>query len=86
MLTQKDLTLLSQTFATKAELRHEISRLEEKMMTREEGNRLYKLVDTVLGEVKAMREEQAVHAYRHDRTDERLDKIEQAVFVSDSKD
>lgn len=51
----------------------------EKFVTKEDNHRVLNLVDEVLGEVKAMRQEQAMHTGSHQRMDEELDSYDKRI-------
>lgn len=80
MLTGDDIKKLMAVFTTKAELKLEIARLEEKMVTKDEFNSKFDGVmnklDAVYGEVKDVRQEQKAHYAQHDRINERLERLE----------
>ncbi len=82
MLTSEDIQKLFKIFATKEDLRSLKEELEEKMATKEDSNRILRLVDQVLGEVKAMRIEQSAHSVRHDDVEERVTKIEKIPVIA----
>lgn len=82
MLTTKDIDKLMAVFATKHDLEELERRMEEKFATKEDHDRVMNLVDKVLGEVKAMREEQAAHQLAHDDIQERFAKIETTSAVT----
>jgi len=79
MLTKKDINLLVEHFVTRTEFDQAINRIEEKMVTKKENNKLYDLVDKVLGEVKAMRQEQTINSQRFDDTDEEIGDLKKRV-------
>ncbi|MBI2011526.1 hypothetical protein HYS91_02040 [Candidatus Daviesbacteria bacterium] len=72
ILTPDDIVNLTEVFATKEEMRQMEENIREEMMTKEVGNKILNAVDSVLGEVKAMREEQVMHVGSHQRIDEKL--------------
>lgn len=78
MITDEDIKKIAKKFATKndltlemiktrAEFKKDLTELEHKFDKK--FDRILNLTDAVLGEVKAMREEQAAHAQRHDDID-----------------
>lgn len=73
-LTQADIELLNKTFATKDEVRdivqQELRNQVGALPTREE---FFDAMDQLMGEVKAMREEQALGKQRIDDAEETLD-------------
>ncbi|GEM_PF-6844569 len=79
MLTKKDINLPVEHFVTRTEFDQAINRIEEKMVTKKENNKLYDLVDKVLGEVKAMRQEQTINSQRFDDTDEEIGDLKKRV-------
>lgn len=70
MLTISDIKKLTEVFATKQELQE----LREVVATKDDFRKVMTAVDNVFGEVKAMREEQAMHFQSHE--DNRLEHIE----------
>ena len=76
MLTEDDFKKLVQLFATKEELRQELEKIREEMATKDELRKVMTVLDKVLHEVLAMRQEQDIHVQKHRDIDERLDKIE----------
>jgi len=80
MITDEDINKLLTIFATKEELRQ----LEERMNNniKDQSNMILTLVDKVLVEVKATREEQAVHFATHDDINTRLDRLESVTGIS----
>lgn len=64
MISADDFKKLVDTFVTKFEFKEEI----EKLVTKEDNERVLRLVDTVLGELKTMRQEQAAHFQQHEDT------------------
>ena len=82
MITGDDVVKLSQVFATKEEFRLMEERMTEKFATKDQWNLVMNLVDKVLVEVKAMREEQAVHFSIHEEVNQRLDKLESVTGIS----
>lgn len=57
-------------------LRSEVEEIKEKMATKDDLRDVKGIAEEVLGEVKAMREEQAAHNQQHEDTDQRLDNHE----------
>ncbi len=80
MLTTADIKKLIDVFATKGELRSEINKIREEMVTKEEFHvkldHVMDTLDAVYSEVRDKRIEQDMHVAEHDRIDERLDKLE----------
>lgn len=72
MLTKSDIQLLIDNFVTKSEFNQAIDRLEEKMVTKVDHDRIMTTLDAVLTEVRAIREEFAMHAQRHEDVDEKI--------------
>lgn len=79
MLTKKDIELLIENFVTRTEFDQAIERLEEKMATKEDINRVMTTLDAVLGEVKAMRMEQSANSQRFDDHDKEIKGIKMQV-------
>lgn len=79
MLTKKDIELLIEHFVTRTEFDQAIERLEEKMATREDINRVMTTLDAVLGEVKAMRIEQSANSQRFDDHDQEISGLKNSV-------
>lgn len=79
MLTKKDIELLLEHFVTRTEFDQAIERLEEKMATKTDIDRVMTTLDIVLGEVKAMRMEQAANSQRFDDTDKEIDGLKKRV-------
>jgi hypothetical protein len=72
MLTQDDIIKMKEVFATKQDLADLREDLTEKMATKEQFNQVMNGVDTVIGELKAFREEQAAHFLKHEEIDQDL--------------
>lgn len=70
MLTNDDIKKMMDVFATKQDLKN----LREEMATKDELREVTTAVDNVFGEVKAMREDQAMHFQSHE--DNRVEHIE----------
>lgn len=64
MLTTDDLKKLIQLFATKEELRQELEKIREEMVTKYELRKVMTVLDKVLHEVLAMRQEQNFHVQK----------------------
>jgi hypothetical protein len=83
MLTKKDIELLLEHFVTRTEFENAITRIEEKMVTKEEisasHNSIMSTLDAVLGEVKAMRQEQIINSHRFDDTDKEIGGLKKRV-------
>lgn len=79
MLTKKDIDLLLEHFATRSEFDQAIERLEEKMATKTDINRVMTTLDAVLGEVKAMRQEQIINSQRLNDHDEEINGVKKRV-------
>jgi hypothetical protein len=83
MLTKKDIELLVENFITRTEFESAISRIEEKMVTKDEisesHNSLMNTLDTVLGEVKAMRQEQTINSQRFNDHDKEINEVKKRV-------
>ncbi|MEK7581210.1 MAG: hypothetical protein AAB512_02910 [Patescibacteria group bacterium] len=73
MLSKSDIKNLIEVFATKAEFHSEISQIREDMVTKGHVNKVMDKLDSVLTEVKDIRQEQQAHYSQHDRIDTRLD-------------
>lgn len=75
MLTKQDINLLLEHFVTKTEFNQTIERLEEKMATKEDQDRVMTTLDQVLKEVIAFRQEQAAHFQQHEDTNNEIKNI-----------
>lgn len=85
MLTVGDIKKLIEVFATKQDL----NEFREEVATKEEQRQIMTLVDSVLGEVKTMRDEQAIHFQDHEdnrkfhkEIDSRVKRIESIPIVA----
>ncbi|MCL5785020.1 MAG: hypothetical protein M1142_06750 [Patescibacteria group bacterium] len=85
MLTLDDIKKLTEVFTT----RQDLEKLQEEMATKNDWREVMTMVDNVLGEVKAMREEQTAHYQQHEDIDQeitgikrRLDKVENDRAIS----
>lgn len=65
MLTATDIKLLVETFKTRAEADEDLRRLEEKMATKYDFRKVMTVLDIVLKEVLAMRQEQTFHTQEY---------------------
>lgn len=88
MITDADITKLKKEFATKEdllrtkfELEDRIGKIEENMATKDDFRRVMTVLDKVLKEVLAMRQEQTMHVENHRRINDRLDAIEKVPAV-----
>ena len=79
MLNEKDIELLLEHFVTKTEFNQTIERLEEKMATKEDQNRVMTTLDQVLKEVIAVRQEQAAHFQQHEDTNNDIKDLKKRV-------
>ena len=79
MLNEKDIELLLEHFVTKTEFNQTIERLEEKMATKEDQNRVMTTLDQVLKEVIAVRQEQAAHFHQHEDTNNDIKDLKKRV-------
>jgi len=79
MLTKKDIDLLLEHFITRTEFDQAMERLEEKMATKTDIDRVMTTLDAVLGEVKAIRQEQTINSQRFDDTDQELSGLRKRV-------
>ncbi len=79
MLTKTDINKLVEVFATKDELHSELGKIREEMATKGHFNKVMDKLDSVLTEVKDIRQEQQAHYSQHDRIDNRLDLLETRV-------
>lgn len=89
MITDADVKKLKKEFATKEdllrtkfELEDGIGKIEENMATRDDFRRVMTVLDKVLKEVLAMRQEQTMHVEDHRRIGARLDAIEKVPAVA----
>lgn len=82
MLSDEDVQKMLTVFATKQDIKELKEELTEKMATKEEQNRVYNLVDKVLGEVKSMRMEQAANYQRDQDLEVRVEKIERIPVIA----
>ncbi len=82
MLTVDDIKKLVEVFATKEDLKQEVANLVGKEEFDQFKDDIFTKIDKVYGEVKAMREEQSMHSFRHDDTEKRLDAIESTPTVA----
>lgn len=78
MLTADDFKKLIQVFATKGELQE----MREEMATKEDFRKVMTVLDKVLKEVLAMRQEQTFHVQKHTDIDYRLDAMERVPAVA----
>ena len=76
MLTEDDYKKLLQFFPTKEEVRQELQKIREEMATKDDFRTVMTVLDKVLKEVLAMRQEQTMHVEDHRRIDTRLDILE----------
>lgn len=89
MITDADITKLKKEFATKEdllrtkfELEDRIGKIEENMTTKDDFRRVMTVLDKVLKEVLAMRQEQTMYVEDHRRINDRLDAIEKVPAVA----
>ncbi len=82
MITADDLGKLVQTFPTKAELKQELEKIREETASKDDLRKVMTVLDKVLKEVLAMRQEQSFHVGAHDEINRRLDVIEEAPAVA----
>lgn len=75
-LKKADQAILKGVFSN----REELQRLEERFDKK--FDRVLNLVDAVLGEVKAMREEQATHVQRHDDIERDIKEIQSVPIIA----
>lgn len=84
-MTSKDINTLiekmSLAFATKQELKQELENIRNEMATKDELRKVMTVLDKVLHEVLAMRQEQDFHIQKHRDIDGRFEKIESVVFT-----
>lgn len=66
-------------------LNHKVDEQNEKFVTKEENHKVLNLVDRVLGEVIAMRQEQAVNSQRFDDTDQEIGSLKKRVSRLEEK-
>lgn len=76
-MTDKDFNKLIQIFPTREETRQEFEKVREEMTTKDDFRKVMTVLDKVLKEVLAMRQEQAMHVEDHRRIDSRLEVLEQ---------
>ena len=79
MLTKKDIELLLEHFVTKTEFRQTIERLEEKMATKGDINRVMTALDHVLKETITTRQEQAAHYQQHEDVNTEINGLKKRV-------
>lgn len=65
MLTSQDIKLLVESFKTRSEADEDLRKLEEKMATKDDFRQAMIVLDKVLKEVLAMRQEQDFHTQEH---------------------
>ena len=66
MLSPDDFKKLLQLFPTKEELRQELEKIREEMATKDDFRQVMTVLDKVLKEVLAMRQEQTMHVQSHE--------------------
>lgn len=82
MITADDFGKLVQTFPTKEELKQELEKVREEMASKDDLRKVMTVLDKVLKEVLAMRQEQTMHVEDHRRINDRLDDIEKVPAVA----
>ncbi|GEM_PF-7022319 len=65
MLSKSDIKKLVDVFATKGELKQDLDRMREEMVTKEQFGQVIDKLDVVYGELKDFRQEQTVHLGQH---------------------
>lgn len=78
MLTVDDIKKLTEVFATK----HDLKEFATKHELQELTNQVLDRLDSVFGEVKIMRQEQAAHSQVHEDIQERLTTIEAVPVIT----
>ena len=79
MLTSKDITLLIESFKTRAEADEDLRKLREEMATKDMFREVMTKLDAVFKEVKDMRQEQDMHVQKHRDIDEQLDRLKSPI-------
>jgi hypothetical protein len=82
MLTQDDLVKMSQIFVTKEDLRQMEERFDSKYATKDELRNYATLVEKTLGELKNIRQEEEIHAQRHDDIEADLREIKSIPVIA----
>lgn len=82
MITADDLGKLVQTFPTKEELKQELEKIREETASKDDLRKVMTVLDKVLKEVLAMRQEQTMHVVDHSRINDRLEAIEKVPVVA----
>lgn len=80
-MTKEEFAKLVQTFPIREEIRQEFEKVREEMATRDDFRKVMTVLDKVLREVLAMRQEQTMHVEDHRRINSRLDSLEQTSSV-----
>ena len=81
-MTNDDFKKMVQTFVTKTEFDQRIEKLEERVATKDDFRQVMTVLDKVLKEVLAMRQEQTFHVQKHIEIDQRLGKLEEVTNIS----
>lgn len=79
MLSTDDFKKLLQLFPTKEELRQELEKNREEMATKDDFRRAMTILDQVLKEVLAMRQEQTFHVQSHEDIKQDLSAIKKHI-------
>ncbi|EKE05917.1 MAG: hypothetical protein ACD_19C00147G0002 [uncultured bacterium] len=82
MITAADLGKLVQTFPTKEELKQELEKVREETASKDDLRQAMTVLDKVLKEVLAMRQEQTMHVEDHRRINDRFEAIEKVPPVA----
>ena len=76
---------LKETMATKAELEHAVADLKETMATKQDQDKLMTLLDEVVTEVRASREERMLSGHQFLRIDDKVFDHEKRIRVLEKK-
>lgn len=79
MLTKNDFDKLTGLFPTREETRQEFEKIREEMATKDDLRQVMTVLDKVLKEVLAMRQEQEFHVQKHRDIDEEIAAIKRAL-------
>lgn len=79
MLTKNDFDKLIELFPTREETRQEFEKIREEMATKDDFRQVMTVLDKVLKEVLAMRQDQDIHTQKHRDIDEEIKAIRQSL-------